>query len=388
MLIYNAILYPMDDPTAPARSFLGWIRWEGKTILEIGQGTPTTLEEDAIDANGGVLIPGMIDAHSHLGMIGDSLGFEGDDVNEDSDPITPQMRAIDAIHPFDRGFAEARQAGITTVLTGPGSANAIGGTMSAIKTDGICVDDMLIHEGLAMKFALGENPKSCYHQKNSGPETRMAAAALIREALHKASRYLADLKLYEEDPNENAPPEYDAKCEALLPLLKGEMQAHFHAHRADDICTALRLANEFKLNLRLVHATEAYLVTSLLQKAKVGAFLGPFLMSRSKPELSNETSYSPLLLSQAQIPFCIITDHPELSQQYLLLSAQMAVKNGLERAAAMAAITSAPAQLLGLQERIGSLRSGLDADFVLFDGDPMEFYSAIQSVWINGQKVK
>lgn len=386
MQIYNATIFPMDDPAHPEKSFNGWIGWEGTHITGLGPGSPDRISDGDLDARGAILLPGLIDAHSHLGLIGDSLGFEGDDVNEDSDPVTPHLRAIDAIHPFDRGFREAREAGVTTVLTGPGSANNIGGTLSAVKTAGTCVDDMLVREGLAMKFALGENPKSCYHQKNSGPETRMASAALIREALKKAARYLEDTELYESDPEENSAPEYDAKCEALLPVLRGEVQAHFHVHRADDICTAMRIAKEFSLNYRLVHCTEGHLVRDLLAREGVGAFLGPFFLSRSKPELQNECGENPALLKNAGVQIALITDHPELPQQYLLLAAALAVKNGLSRGEALAAVTSVPAKLLGLSDRIGCIAPGYDADFALYSGDPFDFFTTVQAVWINGHR--
>ncbi len=388
MQIYNAIIYPLTDKNEYSKSFLGYITWENGKITEIGEGMPPVLQPSAINADGKILLPGLIDAHSHLGMIGDALGFEGDDVNEDSDPITPHLRALDAIHPFDRGFSEAREAGVTTVLTGPGSANAIGGSLCAIKTAGSRVDDMVIKESLAVKFALGENPKSCYHQKNSGPETRMASAALIREALCKAQRYLKDLEDYTTDPEENSLPEYDAKCEALLPLLRREAQAHFHAHRADDICTAIRIANEFNLDYRLVHCTEGHMVADVLQKEGSAAFLGPFFLSRSKPELANEREDNASILDQANITFALITDHPELPQKYLMLSAALAHKNGLERGKALASVTAIPAALLGLSDRIGSLKAGLDADFVLYDKDPFDFFSKAEAVFINGKQIQ
>ena len=388
MQIYNAIIFPMTDKTDYSKSFLGYLTWENGTITEVREGSPDNLQPNAINAEGKILLPGLIDAHSHLGMIGDSLGFEGDDVNEDSDPITPQMRALDAIHPFDRGFAEAREAGITTVLTGPGSANAIGGSLCALKTAGCRVDDMTIKESLAIKFALGENPKSCYHQKNSGPETRMASAALIREALSKAQRYSQELADYNEDPEENSLPEYDAKCEALLPLLRREAQAHFHAHRADDICTAIRIAKEFDLDYRLVHCTEGHMVAEVLKSEDSSAFLGPFFLTRSKPELANEREDNAAVLSHHGVKFALITDHPELPQKYLILSAALACKNGLDRGTALAAITAIPAELLGLSDKIGSLREGLDADFVLYDKDPFDFFSNTVHVFIDGRQVK
>ena len=383
MLIYNATLLPLHDDQK-AR-FLGWVEIEGDRIRALGQGAPARVSESDFDARGGFLTPGLIDAHSHLGMIGDALGFESDDINEDSDPVTPQLRAIDAIHPFDRGFADARQGGVTCVLTGPGSANTIGGTMAAIKTAGNCVDQMAVVPELAMKFALGENPKCTYHQKSGGPETRMGAAALIREALEKAKRYGDDKKKAANDPDNASPPDYDQKSEALLPVLERRVQAHFHAHRADDICTAIRIAKEFDLDYRIVHCTQGHLIADVLQTNRAKALLGPFFMTRTKPELDGADDAAICKLTERGVECCIVTDHPEVPQQNLILSACLAVKNGLDPALALAAVTANPAKLLGLFDRLGSIAPGKDADLVLWDRDPLDFYAKAQKLWINGE---
>ena len=255
MLFRNARILPMDGPELPT----GYLLTEGKTIKAVGDMQDCPVHTDSIDLEGKLILPAFIDAHSHLGMFGDGLSFEGDDGNEETDPVTPHLRAIDAVNPFDRGFSEALAAGITTVLTGPGSANPVAGEWCAIKTFGGGVDEMLLKASAGMKFALGENPKNAYNAKNQSPVTRMATAAFIREQLKKAKRYMEDLaRAGEEDVDE---PEYDIKCEAMIPVLKGEAKAFFHAHRADDIMTAVRIAREFQLDCVIVHATEGYLLS-------------------------------------------------------------------------------------------------------------------------------
>ena len=286
MLIINANIKTMEEEDFEN----GYIAvFDGK-IQSVGPMSEAPPDEDVYDANGMTLYPGFIDAHCHLGMWEDGLGFEGDDGNEETDPVTPQLRAIDAINPLDRTFREAVEGGVTTVLTGPGSANPIGGQWAAIKTRGRRIDDMILKEPIGMKFALGENPKSVYNDKNQTPNTRMATAALIREQLKKAQRYLEDLERIEEDEDCDEP-EYDIKCEALLPVLRKEQKAFFHAHRADDIFTAIRIAKEFDLDLVLCHCTEGYLIADLLKEEGYGIIAGPILGDRSKPELRNlETS--------------------------------------------------------------------------------------------------
>ena len=256
MLIVNARLYTM------AGTYIenGYLRTEGTVIAELGpMPADAKPNEEVIDAQGAALYPGFVDAHTHLGMWEDGLTFEGDDGNEETDPVTPQLRAIDAINPVDRCFREALGAGITTVVTGPGSANAIGGQMAAIKTYGNCIDRMIVKAPFAIKMALGENPKTVYHGKNQTPSTRMATTALIREQLYKAKRYQEELERAEKDEDFDRP-EFDIKCEALLPALRREIQVHFHAHRADDIFTAVRIAKEFQLAYVVIHGTESHVI--------------------------------------------------------------------------------------------------------------------------------
>lgn len=362
--------------------FCGWVLLEDGKIAAMGEGVPPACA-DVLDGEGGVLTPGLIDIHSHLGLYEDGLGFEGADGNEDTDPVTPHLRAIDGINPMDRGFQEAREAGVTAVAVSPGSANPIGGQIALIKTAGRRVDDMVVKAPLAIKFALGENPKSVYHDKDEAPVTRMATAALIREQLYKAKEYFARKARAEDDPDQDDP-DYDSKLEALLPLLWGKAEAHFHAHRADDIFTALRIAKEFGLRAVIIHGTEAHLVADLLAEEQVPVVSGPFMTDRSKPELRYLTDESPALLCRAGIPTAITVDHPEIPLRLLPMALMLAVRAGMDKTDALRAVTSVPAQIAGMENRIGSLRTGLDADCVLWSGDPLDMASQVQAVFVNG----
>ncbi|MBQ1374677.1 MAG: amidohydrolase, partial [Clostridia bacterium] len=312
--------------------------------------------------------------------------FEGDDGNEDTDPATPQLRAIDAINPLDRGFAEALSGGVTSVVTGPGSANPIGGQLAAIKTNGRVNDNMILAAPVAIKFALGENPKGAYNAKSQTPTTRMATAAIIRENLFKAQRYLADKERAALD-SELDEPEFDMKCESLIPLLKRDVQAHFHAHRADDIFTALRIAREFSLDAVIVHATDAQVIAEELSQMGARVMLGPAMTGRSKPELKNLSFEAALAMKKCGVQFSIITDHPETPIDYLRLCAMMYVKAGLPREDALKAITITPARICAIDDRVGSIAAGKDADIVITDGEPMDFDARIKYVFSDGAVV-
>lgn len=342
---------------------------------------------EVIDLSGAYLLPGLIDAHCHLGLFGDSLGAEGDDGNEDSDPITPHLRAIDAINPFDRGFEEARTNGVTCVLTGPGSANPISGQFAAIKTDGICVDDMILKAPAAMKFALGENPKSAYQDKSQAPVTRMGTMALIREALFKARDYSEALALWEQDSEEHDKPEFDIKNAALLPVIRREIPVKVHAHRADDICSALRLAAEFNIDVTIEHCTDGEAIADILLAKQVPVMLGPTLSDRSKPELSALSFSTYKTLCEKGVSVAIITDHPEITEGNLLLCAQLAHRSGMDAYSALCGITCAAAKNCGIYERVGSLEKGKDADFAAFDRHPLDFMSKNILTVINGKTV-
>lgn len=384
MLIYNAVIHPMDAPVLSN----GFLEWAGGTIVQVDpmSSCPAPSEGD-LDANGSHLLPGFIDAHCHLGMLADGLRYDDDDCNEISDPCTPNLRAIDGLYPMDYCFQEAREAGVTTVLTSPGSSNAIAGQAAALKTVGRWVDDMVVLAPAAMKFALGENPKKVYSDRDESPATRMATAALIREQLRKALEYADRVQRSREDPDED-PPDYDAALEALVPVVQRKLPAHFHAHRADDIATAVRIAREFQLDYVLVHATEGYLVADILAREGARVIVGPMISDRSKPELARLRVTNAAQLAQAGVPVAICTDHSELPIQYLPLSAALAAKEGMDPETALAAITLTAAEIGGVAHRVGSLTPGKDADLVLCSGHPFELNARIQAVFIDGRRVK
>ncbi len=382
MLIINGVVHPMDGPVLPR----GYVAFSEGKITGVGPMEEAPQGEEILDVQGGHVFPGLIDAHCHLGLFGDSLGFEADDGNESTDPCTPQLRALDGVNPLDRGFAEARAAGVTTVLTGPGSANPIAGQFIALKTDGRWVDEMVVKAPAAMKFALGENPKSVYNDRKETPVTRMATAALIREELSKTVEYRDKQDKVDQDPEADMP-DYDAKLEALLPVLRREVPAHFHAHRADDIATAVRLSREFDLDLAVVHGTEGYRVAELLARYQVPVITGPCLTDRSKPELVGQTLENPALLAKAGVEVAICTDHPETPIQYLPLCAAMAVRGGMEPEEALAAITSVPAHIAGIGHRVGTLTPGKDADIVVTTSHPLDWSSRVTAVFLEGKQI-
>ncbi len=385
MIIYNARILTMEGEDIDN----GYVQVNDGKIVAIGDmnNAPKITDSD-IDGKNNILLPGFIDAHCHLGMWEDSIGFEGDDGNEESDPCTPHMRALDAINPADKCFKEALDAGVTTVMTGPGSANPIGGEWVAMKTNGICIDDMVMKFPSAMKFALGENPKSVYNSKNLSPVTRMATVAIIRENLIKAKKYLKDSENYERDPAEFDEPEYDIKSEALVPVLKRELPAHFHCHRSDDIFTAIRLAKEFDLDYVLIHATEGHMIADSLGQYNVKAVVGPLICDRSKPELKGLDCKNAAALHSKGIEFCICTDHPVIPVQYLPISAGIAVRGGLDYDEALRAITINPAKICNIDDRVGSIAVGKDADLLIFDNDPLSPYAIPRLVMVNGEIVR
>lgn len=390
LLIKNARLLTM----AGNEYHNGYIAVEEGKIIALG-GDSTEAERleaagcsEVIDAKGCHVLPGFVDAHCHVGMCEDAVGFEGEDENETTDPVTPHLRAIDAIYHADRAFVEAREGGVTTVVTGPGSANVIGGQFAALKTHGRSVEDMLIKEPVAMKVAFGENPKTVYHEKRLSPMTRMATAAILRESLMKAREYKQMLDDYERDREEHDKPDYDMKLEALLKVISGEIPLKAHAHRADDILTALRIAKEFGVKITIEHCTEGHLITDILLEENICAITGPFLTDRSKIELRNQSAKSPGIMSRSGIKVAIMTDHPCTPVQYLSLCAAIAVKEGMDEQEALKAITINAAEITGIDDRVGSLVVGKDADIIIMDGPPLELKSRVLYTIINGQVVK
>ncbi|MDQ5983587.1 MAG: Amidohydrolase [Eubacteriales bacterium SKADARSKE-1] len=370
MLIKNAKIYTMEGYIIEN----GYVLVKEGKIISIGEmKNINCFDDEVINLEGKSLYPGFIDAHTHLGMIENALTFEGDDGNEENDPIMPNLRAIDAVNTFDKGFLEALEFGITTVVTGPGSANPIGGQLIALKTYGTRIDDMVIKSPVAIKFALGENPKAVYSDKNQLPMTRMATTALIREHLYKAKQYLENKRRSEKKEDTDFP-DYDAKCEALIPVLEKKIKVHFHAHRADDIFTAIRIAKEFNLDYVIVHGTEGHLIKEHLKKENSVILSGPILCHRSKPELINLTTMAPGILSKEGILTTLITDHPEVPIQYLTLCGALAIRDGMDKEKALEAITINPAKICAIDNRVGSIAVGKDADFVVYDGDPFDIY--------------
>lgn len=372
-------------------------------------------------------MPGLIDAHCHIGLFDDGLTLEGDDGNEGTDPVTPHLQAIDGIYQEDRCFSEALAAGVTTVMTGPGSANVIGGRFALLHTAGRTVEDMAIRRLAAMKAALGENPKKHYGRKDRTPSTRMGSAALLRESLSQAVHYRQEKQRIDQQnrqaqsgqaSSDSAPDGSrvgalqqtsaqtpDARKEALLAVLDGSMILKIHAHRSDDILTAVRIANEFGLRYTLEHCTEGYRIADILAKTYLegladgygcgipsqgrleGVITGPLLSDRSKPELVHAEIRNPAILAAAGIPVAIMTDHPVIPEQYLSVSAAVACREGMDEAQALAAITSTAARLVGADDLIGTLEPGKQADIVLFSGHPFDFRSKVLRVWLGGLQV-
>lgn len=373
----------------------GYVRVNGGVFTEIGDMKDyRPADEEVIDGKGADLYPGFIDAHCHLGMWSDALCFEGEDGNEDTDPATPQLRAIDSINALDRCFADAAGAGVTAACTGVGSANPIGGSFALIKTYGSKrVDRLVVKSPAAIKFALGENPKSTYNDRDETPVTRMATAGIIRENLAKALRYKEELDEYNRTKgtdDETSRPDFDAKCDALLPLFneKDKLKAHFHCHRADDIFTAIRLSKEFNLDYVLIHCTDGAVIADELAEDKPSVILGPLMGDRGKPELANHDIRTPAVLHKNGINFAICTDHPETPIQYLPLTAALAVRGGLSRDEALRAITINAAKIIGAEDRIGSVEVGKDADFSLFRGDPLDIAATPELVCVSGKIVE
>ena len=360
---------------------------DGGKIVAIGEKVDAPAEAQVIDATGLLVAPGFVEGHCHIGMHEECTRWEGNDTNESSDPVTPQMRAIDAINPMDEAFANAIKGGVTTAVTGPGSANVIGGTFCAMKLHGTCVDDMIIKEPAAMKIAFGENPKGVYGQNGrKAPVTRMATAALLRETLFKAKRYLEEVEAAEKDPTLKRP--FDMKLEAMLPVMRGEIPLKSHAHRADDILTSVRIAREFGLKLTLDHCTSGALIADKLVEFGYPVLVGPSFGSKTKQELADKSFATPGILERAGLEVSIITDAPVIPLQYLPLCAGLAIKEGMSVQAAWRAVTINPAKVAGIDSRVGSLEVGKDADIVLYDGDPLrDIACQTKAVLVEGEIV-
>ena len=354
---------------------------DGK-IVKIGTGLNADGAE-IIDATGLNVYPGFVEAHCHIGLDGYGIGYEGHDYNEMIDPVAPHLRAIDGINPFDPCMKMAAEAGVTCFATGPGSANVLGGTFVAIKPVGTCVDDMIVKDGVAMKCAFGENPKRCYQSKKIS--SRMTTAADLRNALKKAKLYKAKVEAAGDDVSKL--PAFDEKSEALIPVLNKEMPLKAHAHQANDILTAVRIAKELDVNLTLEHVTEGHMIVNELVRADVPLAVGPTFGHASKFELQNKSWTTPGILANAGCHVSIITDAPVTPLHYLPLCAGLAVKAGMDEYDALRAITINPAEHIGIADRVGSLEEGKDADIVIMVGTPFDVDSKIQHVLIDGKEI-
>jgi len=363
----------------------GTILIENGKIVDVGSDITIPPNAQVIDASGKLAFPGFIDAHSHLGLNESCIGFEGSDVNESTDPVTPNMRAIDGFNPLDVTVKEARESGVTSCAVGPGSANVVGGTFMAVKTFGTRVDNMVIKDPVAMKVAFGENPKRVYSNKGKTPSTRMGTAAILREILAKTMRYNEQLEAAAEDPSKK--PGYDAKLEAMLPVIKGEIPLKAHAHRSDDIFTAIRIAKEFNIRITLDHCTDGALIAEEIAKEGFPAIVGPSFGHRSKFELTNKSFVTPGVLAKAGVKVAITTDSPVTPLHSLPLMAGMAVSAGMEHDDALRAITLNPAEIIGIDSRVGSITPGKDADIVIFQGHPFEISSKPWMILIDGINV-
>lgn len=392
MIICNARIFTASDETGVIEC--GYIETNGGIITDVGymdNFSGSAESGDVIDASGLTVYPAFVDAHCHIGICENGLGFEGDDVNEATDPSTPHLRAVDAINAADLCFAEAARAGVGTVVTGVGSANPVGGSFLAMKTYGSSrIDKLIIKDPVSIKFALGENPKRVYNDRDETPMTRMATAAVIREQLMKARRYMEDLAEYERTKgtdDETSRPDLDMKCEALIPLLQRKIKAHFHCHRQDDMFTAIRIAKEFSIDYVLIHATDGHLIADELRDERAQCVIGPLLADRCKPEVINYNITNAAKLHKKGVEFAICTDHPETPIQYLPVTAGIAVRGGLSRDEAIRAVTIIPARICGIDDRVGSIETGKDADLAAFRGEIFDITEKPEFVILGGKFV-
>lgn len=356
----------------------------GGTIAAVGTDVEVPEGVPVVQAEGRWVLPGFVESHAHVGVHEEGVGWAGQDTNELTDPVGARFRALDGINPADEGFRDALAGGITAVVVKPGSGNPIGGQTVALKSWGRMVDEMVFAQPCSVKSALGENPKRVYGEKKQTPSTRLGVASVIRDAFRDAQDYAARRAVA---AAEGKPFDRDSNSEILVRVLEGELPWCQHCHRADDIATALRLAEEFGYRLVVNHGTEGHLLADVLAERGIGVIIGPLFTSRSKVEVNLRDLRNPGLLARAGVTIAITTDHPVVPINFLVYQAILAVKEGLDRDTALRALTVNPARLLGLDARVGSLQVGLDGDLVIWDGDPLDIMSRAQTVVVEGRRV-
>ncbi len=370
---------PIDD---------GIVLMAAGKIVAVGRDLSVPDEARVIDAAGGWVLPGFVEAHGHVGVHEEGEGWAGQDTNEMTEPVTAHVRALDAINPADIGFRDAISGGVLAVNVNPGSGNPIGGQTAALKCWGRTVDEMLLKAPAGIKSALGENPKRVYSQQKKMPSTRLGTAAVIRGALVDAANYLQRIEAEQAKPqDERKPVDRDLKLEALGRVLLREIPWRQHCHRADDIATGLRIAEEFGYRLVIDHGTEAHLIADILAARDIPVVIGPLLTSRSKVELRNRSLATPGWLAAAGVTIAITTDHPVVPIHFLAYQAGLAVKHGLDRDTALQALTINPARIVGIDDRVGSIEAGKDADLVIWSGDPLDVQSRVERALVDGEEI-
>ncbi|HEX9064039.1 MAG TPA: amidohydrolase [Streptosporangiaceae bacterium] len=384
LAITGGRIVPVNGPEIES----GTVLVENGTITQVGASVEVPAGAEVVDAAGSWVLPGFIDAHAHVGVSEEAEGWAGQDTNEMTDPVTAHVRAIDAINPAEMGFRDAIGGGVLAVNVNPGSGNPIGGQTVALKCWGRTVDEMALRQPSGMKSALGENPKRVYGEQKKTPSTRLGTAAVIRGAFVEAGNYLRRVEAEAARPEaERKPVDRDLKLEALGRVLRREIPWRQHCHRADDIATALRIADEFGYDLVIDHGTEAHLLADILAARNIPVIIGPLFTSRSKVELRNRSLANPGKLARAGVTIAITTDHPVVPINFLIHQASLAVKDGLDRDTALRALTINPARIAGIDDRLGSIEAGKDADLVIWSGDPLDVLSRATRAFIDGAEI-
>jgi imidazolonepropionase-like amidohydrolase len=382
--IVGGRIVPVVGPEIP----VGTVLIENGKITAVGDTVAVPDGAEVVDAGGAWVLPGFIDAHAHVGVSEEAEGWAGQDTNEMTEPVTAQVRAIDAINPADMGFRDAISGGVLAVNVNPGSGNPIGGQTVALKCWGRTVDQMALRQPSGMKSALGENPKRVYGDQKKTPSTRLGTAAVIRGALVAAANYLGRIDAEQRKPEaDRKPVDRDLKLEALGLVLRRQIPWRQHCHRADDIATAIRIADEFGYDLVIDHGTEAHLLADIIAAKDIPVVIGPLLTSRSKVELRNRSLANPGRLANAGVTIAITTDHPVVPINFLVHQAALAVKDGLDRNTALRALTINPARIAGVDDRLGSIERGKDADLVIWSGDPLDVLSRAVRAFVDGAEI-